>query len=522
MENKEMTNSTEPETRSVENEAAESITEEKADEENVENAAQENKAQENAETGNITTGRRRKILWVSGIAAVIAAAVYLGTAAYFESHYLPRTEINGHDISGKTVEQAEEMLAEDVNGYKLVLTGITGDTEEIAGSDISIKYEGSADAKEIMEEQNGFLWPAALFQSDRRDVGIKVSYDAEKLKERIETLRAVTGEQTPATSAYPRFDGEQFVVEPEQYGTAVERKVLDQKIADAVTELDGALDLESEECYALPEYTSESAEVLQACDRMNEYCRARIVYPMDEDVVVDAAVISGWLTVDEKMKVSIDEDAVRLWLKEFGDKYDTVGSTRSFTTPAGKEATVKGGTYGWSINEEAEFDVIIDALKNGKTLEREPEYYLGGTAAVHSMPDWGDTYVDVDLSEQHMWYVVDGKVALETDVVTGEPIPEKITPEGTYTVLEKLRNTVLVGSKNPATGKPSYETPVSYWMRVTWSGIGFHDATWQPAFGGSLNQTPGTGSHGCINMPLDQASALYDILEIGTPVVIHY
>ena len=111
MENKEMTNSTEPETRSVENEAAESITEEKADEENVENASQENAAQENIETGNITKGRRRKMLWVSGIAVVIAAAVYLGTAAYFESHYLPQTEINGHDISGKTVEQAEELLA---------------------------------------------------------------------------------------------------------------------------------------------------------------------------------------------------------------------------------------------------------------------------------------------------------------------------------------------------------------------------------------------------------------------------
>ena len=50
--------------------------------------------------------------------------------------------------------------------------------------------------------------------------------------------------------------------------------------------------------------------------------------------------------------------------------------------------------------------MIVDAIKNGKTLEREPEYYIGGTAATHAMPDWGNTYVDVDLSAQHMWYVV--------------------------------------------------------------------------------------------------------------------
>ena len=181
-----------------------------------------------------------------------------------------------------------------------------------------------------------------------------------------------------------------------------------------------------------------------------------------------------------------------------------------------------GGTYGWSINEDTEFDVIINAIKNGENLTREPEYYIGGTAATHDMPDWGNTYIDVDLSAQHMWYVVDGSVALETDVVTGEPIPEKITPEGTYTILEKGLDEVLVGATDPATGQPSYRTPVNYWMRVTWEGVGFHDATWQSAFGGTRNQIPGVGSHGCINMPLDQAAALYDMVEVGTPVVMHY
>ena len=139
---------------------------------------------------------------------------------------------------------------------------------------------------------------------------------------------------------------------------------------------------------------------------MNLYCKAKIIYPMTEEVVVDASVISGWLAVDDKMQVTISEDAVRQWLQEFGDKYDTMGTTRTFTTPAGRETTVSGGTYGWSINEIAEYDVIVDAVKNGKMLEREPEYYIGGTAAAHAMPDWGNTYVDVDLSAQHMWYVV--------------------------------------------------------------------------------------------------------------------
>ena len=69
-------------------------------------------------------------------------------------------------------------------------------------------------------------------------------------------------------------------------------------------------------------------------------------------------------------------------------------------------------------------------------------------------------------------------------------------------------------------GKPSYVTWVDYWMRVTWSGIGFHDAGWQPTYGGDRNVN--NGSHGCINMPPAKAKEFYGMLSVGCPVIIHY
>ena len=162
---------------------------------------------------------------------------------------------------------------------------------------------------------------------------------------------------------------------------------------------------------------------------------------------------------------------------------------------------------------------MIENIKSGERVEREPVYEK--TAASHSQQDWGDTYVEVDLSTQHMWYIVNGSVQLETDVVTGlASDPNRATPSGVYSILEMKRDKVLTGETNPSTGEPIYRTKVSYWMRVTWTGIGFHDAIWQSAFGGNRYQTS-AGSHGCINMPLDQAASLYDMLEMGKPVVIH-
>ena len=91
-------------------------------------------------------------------------------------------------------------------------------------------------------------------------------------------------------------------------------------------------------------------EVQAACDQMNQYCKAKIVYPMTEEVVVDASVMSGWLTVDDKMQVTISEDAVRKWLEEFGVKYDTMGTTRTFTTPARKRGNGKWRNI-WMVDQ---------------------------------------------------------------------------------------------------------------------------------------------------------------------------
>ena len=79
------------------------------------------------------------------------------------------------------------------------------------------------------------------------------------------------------------------------------------------------------------------------------------------------------------------------------------------------------------------------------------------------------------------------------------------------------KNRVLRGRPLP-NGKPSYLTPVSYWMRVTWSGIGFHDATWQSSFGGSRYLT--NGSHGCVNMPLNAAKTVYENIDKSMPIIV--
>lgn len=443
--------------------------------------------------------------------------IYLGVAAFFMSHFLVNTTINGKDFSGKSAAAVESYLQQQVDGYQLTLVELNNVTDTISSSDISLEYIKNDNVKKALDDQHQLLWITSFFTKSDTDITVDVEYDEAALEAKIQTIKAVTGEQTEPEPAHPEFDGNSFVVAAETLGTSVNQEMLTSKIKEYITNFEPQLNLMDEACYNLPKYTSDSPEVQAACDTMNEYLKASVTYKMDEDVVVDKELISSWLSYDDNMKVTFNEDAVKKWMREFGSKYDTKGKTRTITTPTGKKAEVSGGTYGWIVDEDTETRNLIDSIKKGEVVTREPAYKQ--KAASRGAQDWGNTYLEVDISAQHMWYIVDGSVALESDVVTGLPNGERDTPTGVYSVIEMMRNKVLKGSINPSTGKPSYETPVSYWMRITWTGIGFHDATWQASFGGSRYQSH--GSHGCINMPLEKAKSLYGMLKMGTPAIVH-
>ncbi len=119
--------------------------------------------------------------------------------------------------------------------------------------------------------------------------------------------------------------------------------------------------------------------------------------------------------------------------------------------------------------------------------------------------------LEIDMTEQKMYYYADGELVIETDVVTGNTGRRMGTPAGVNYVYNKQRNRVLRGE--------GYASPVKYWVPVK-GAIGIHDANWRSEFGGEIYKT--NGSHGCINTPTEIMSQLYDAVEIGTPVIMFY
>ncbi len=462
--------------------------------------------------------RRKKVLIAMLCVVFVFAAAYLGVSAFFYSHFYYNTKINGVDFSLKTVDEVQEYMAGEVAGYSLTLSELGGKKEVIYGSNISLKYVKDDLVKKQLEKQNPFLWFTAFWEHPDITASIGVEYNEDQLKGAMGNLECTRPEeQTPPISAIPEFQGTQFEIKGEEYGTQLDFEKFITAVNEAISGFIPEVSLEEKGCYVAPVYTSESPEVIAARDAMNSYLGANITLdftPYTE--VVDATVISQWISVDENMQVTFNQDAVRGYIAGLAEKYDTYGRPRNFTTGFGNTVQIEGGTYGWLIDQETEYSALTANIQNAETVTREPNYLRRG--ATHEGNDFGNTYAEVDLTNQHMFYFKDGQCILQSDIVTGNPNKGHATPQGVYTLSYKAPNQVLRGKKMPD-GTYEYESPVSYWMPFN-GGIGFHDATWQSAFGGSRYLT--YGSHGCVNMPVSAAAELYSYIEAGIPVVCHY
>ena len=463
--------------------------------------------------------KRHKVLGIIGGSVLgVILAVYFGFAIFFSSHFYFHTTINGVDYSLQSVSKVEDAMTQEVGVYKLSLKEADGDVDVIDGQQIDLNYKKGEELNTVLKNQNVFLWPRSLWENFDIQAPVGVEYDETKLENLLNGLDCMKEEnQVAPVSAVPEYDGQKFVVKAEELGSLINVDVFKEKVAEYIGGFRNTLDMVEEDCYVKASYFSDSPEVIAACETMNAYLGASVTYTFgDATEVVDGSVISQWLTTDENMNVTYNEEGVSQYIASLAEKYDTYRKQRTFTSGSGNTVNVQGGNYGWLIDQAAEIEALKANISNKEVVTKEPVYKQ--TAASHGAADWGNTYVEVDLTNQYMYLFVNGSVVTSSPIVTGKPSEGSATPQGVYSIRYCKQNAVLRGPKKPD-GTYEWESPVDFWMPFN-GAIGLHDATWQSAFGGNRYLTH--GSHGCVNLPYNIAKTVFNNVSAGTPVVCHY
>ena len=453
---------------------------------------------------------------------VIGWSYYYGMV-YAETHFLQNTYINGIDVSGMTSPEVEKILSKLATDYELTISFRNGSTELITGDQIGYKIKPDGSVDQILRSQDRKKWYQCFFRRTDGKVLQKLTYDPDLLTKAVAALPELQkSNMIKPKDAYIELSGTTFSIIPEVEGDTINvglvQKAAEQAVRTGETSVDVAAIKGS---YSEPKVRAKDEDIVNKCESYNKMLAGSITWnlPNGESMTIDADDTVQWLSIDDQGNYYRDEDLweekIAFWVDELARNVNTVGKTWSFHATNVGDIEVSGGDYGYSVDKVTENDEVWDLLWDGEKEEREPYYYQKQYSSGSGI---GGTYIEANLSRQHVWIYIDGEMVLDTDCVSGLPSGGRGTPTGVYQILYKDTDTDLKGTPL-GNGQYSYISHVDYWMPF-YGGCGFHDASWRSSFGGDIYKYD--GSHGCINLPPSVAPTFYNYVRTGMPVVVFY
>ena len=472
----------------------------------------------------VQTEKSKIPLKVTAVIVSTLSVVYLSGLVLFSFFMTyPSSKVFNSDISFMTKTGLAEVLTTAHSEYDLHIIGSGLDfvvTNEQADLDIDVNKS----TEDIINSQAiAYDWPVEIVKSHVLDDFVSTTLKRHALETLIEDqVLAFNETATDPIDAFVAYSPEEdlFQVVPDVVGTKLSYAAIFEDAETAM--LKNQRELNVDESYLLPASVLASDENLnKSLVPANELIKGDISVIHDGETVgaLTSAEVANWVVFPGDGSAVLDEEALASGIESFAKGFDSVGSQRTYTRPDGKVITVSGGVYGWSVDSQDLYDKLHEAILGTEDVSIEPHFNsIAASLVPAGEQDWGSYYIDVDLQEQYARFYDGENIIWEADLISGKP--SSPTPQGVWAVTGMQSPTTLVGEPLPGETEPEYRTKVQYWMPFQGNAVGFHDATWQPSFGGSMFVS-GYGSHGCVNISYSAAEELYSILEYGVPVIVH-
>ena len=465
---------------------------------------------------------RNILIAVLGV-VLISFAMYGCVALYYYGGFSYGTVVNGVDITGMSVEEANKELVK-LNQYdEISVVDKNGESYLIPMNTIAYQTDYTDSLNKYMETHSGFSWGSNFIQHNINEFQPVISFDRGLLEMQLNNAPFMASSPVynenntieiilTDTEGYQIQDDTKDMLHPDRVYDVVE---------DAIFKSAAVCNLADEGCYESIDNPELENQVKTLFGKISDFQSFKLTYDMgDTEEVVDSSVTSSWIAVDdfgnfltdEDGNLILDENSVKEYVASLAAKYDTKNMDRTFKSTSGKiiEFPSNKVLYGTTIDQTAECKALLENIRNGESgITREPKYL--SKAFARGADDVGNTYIEINLTEQHLYYYKDGELFMESDFVSGNMARGTSTPQLFAYVRNKATNVTLRGV--------DYESFVYYWMGI-WQGYGMHDATWRAKFGGNIYKT--NGSHGCVNLPLNFIKQFYPEVEVGTPLIMFY
>lgn len=467
-----------------------------------------------------------KIILGICIAAAILAVAGLFGYTYMADHNTLGRKISvwGVDVSRLDAKQAEEKIAAEFANRPVSFQENDKEVYSTTLKDLGYSLNEEDLLNKLTDlqkqrEENRKIFP----KEENVNLECQMEEDEEQEKQALDLSNFGTEERKSSTDASIQYNEEkkEFILVKQVQGTEIDPDKLETTVD---TNLDAAFDTAllgdaitvplNKHVYVSPAVTAtEDMEnkVTSLNSQLKKYRSTTVTYTFgSETVVLDGDTISSWLKAEGET-LTLDEDAIKTYISDLANKYNTIYVSRTFHTSTGTDVTIEGNEYGYRIDQDGEYAQLVEDLKSGTAVTRDPVYSKTGYQR-NGTDDLAGSYIEVSLDAQHLWLYKDGNLVTETDIVSGKPVKGRETYRGAWPIAYKA------SPFNLTSAEYGYDVKVNYWMPFVY-GQGLHDASWQSSFGGNRYKT--NGSHGCINLPKDQAALIYETIDAGYPIIIY-
>lgn len=404
----------------------------------------------------------------------------------------------GVNLSGMSKEAGWAAMEETVNGYTATIN-VDGVEAVVTAQDMDLTC-----SKEIF-----MACADAVEQNVIPDYTGLISFNEGKL--RVFVSEHFNKDVTEAAITYDEAAGE-YILVPHADGQSSNPNAIVDGVKDAICQLSAPQALTGLSEILHPIRSADDPEITQALEAVNKMLTTQLTYTFspdgnDTDHVISSEDIRSFVAIGEDgITPVINEQTLDTYVAALEEKYSLSGSKGDFKTTSGSTVNLTVSYNGHLVDGDGLKEDLIKSIMEGASGTRTAPYKASGNRDMA----YGGTYIEVDLTEQHLWFYKDGERLASTDLVSGCVATDCRTPTGIYAIYAKSTDTYLVGE--------NYRSFVNYWMPFHY-GYGLHDATWRGSFGGEIYVY--SGSHGCLNLPLKAASKIYSNASVGTKVIIY-
>lgn len=458
----------------------------------------------------------RFVFWFLLVLLLVAIIAYAGIALASIDKSLPGISFFDQSVGLKDSEGIKNVVSSvnDILKKQKITISFEDKRIETSYEDLGIEVDTDKTVNQIVEYGKTRNLPVYSYfkniAQNKTDIAPRLKWNT-KPNDKIGELFADKGKEAKSPNLIVGYSS--VSIEPEEEGYGVDTTNLLEQINSCFIK-NCKQELVGQKTTRKPNVRTSDLEGF--LPEIEELVFSRFYLISDQrNVYPKAANLTDFIDEERTVlggQVSFSDQEIESYLESITTWFNVSSKNKIISSVDG--AVLDEGREGVRLDTTASRDNIKNALKDRQKYARlevatspiNEEFYSPG----NNPGKYPGRFIEINLSEQNL-YRFDGTSLVETHKVsTGKwSMP---TPEGEYSI----------NNKDPRAYSQRYELYMPYWMAFIGSEYGIHELPEWPDGTKEGESHLGTPvSHGCVRLGRGDAQAVYDWVEIGTPVFIH-